>query len=268
MSTCWRCRRIAASATASATCRRTAAWSPRFTVEDNIRLPTWTTEQRRRRAAARTGSSRSCRRSRPSAAGARYELSGGQQKMVALARALMAGTRMLLLDEPFEGLAPALARRLGEVMASLKGEGLSILIAEFERGARHRPALARVPHRAWRGGAGVSGSCEPVARHAAKSSSRLMRQQRRWRRRPLSINIHQTSSTANKAGGNGQIRNRSGGAARGGSALFHGRGRYVDDISLPRPVPRRDAAIAARARAHQAGRRRRRRRPRPACSAC
>jgi branched-chain amino acid transport system ATP-binding protein len=102
---------------------------PHFTVEDNIRLPTWTTATND--ADHRLAWIYSVM---PEVAGFRrrraLELSGGQQKMVALARALMAGRRLLLLDEPFEGLAPALARRLGEVMASLKGEGLSMLIAE------------------------------------------------------------------------------------------------------------------------------------------
>jgi branched-chain amino acid transport system ATP-binding protein len=59
-------------------------------------------------------------------------LSGGQQKMAALGRALVAGTRLLLLDEPFEGVAPALAQRLSDVIASLRDEAHSILIAQSE----------------------------------------------------------------------------------------------------------------------------------------
>jgi branched-chain amino acid transport system ATP-binding protein len=102
---------------------------PEFTVEENIRLPTWATQADGVDArlewifSIMPEVARFARRRA-------LELSGGQQKMVALARALMAGTRILLLDEPFEGLAPALARRLGEVLANLKSEGVSVLIAE------------------------------------------------------------------------------------------------------------------------------------------
>jgi branched-chain amino acid transport system ATP-binding protein len=60
------------------------------------------------------------------------QLSGGQQKLAALGRALMCGTRLLLLDEPFEGVAPALAHRLVEVVGELKKEGMSVIVSESD----------------------------------------------------------------------------------------------------------------------------------------
>jgi branched-chain amino acid transport system ATP-binding protein len=59
-------------------------------------------------------------------------LSGGQQKLVALGRALAVGTRLLLLDEPFEGVAPALSMRISEVLHQLKGANLSVLISQSD----------------------------------------------------------------------------------------------------------------------------------------
>jgi len=102
---------------------------PDFTVEENLMLPAWSMalEGARGRLDWIVSLMPEIERFRLARAN---QLSGGQQKIVALGRALMAGTRLLLLDEPFEGLAPALARRLAEVLSDLKQQGVSVLLAE------------------------------------------------------------------------------------------------------------------------------------------
>jgi branched-chain amino acid transport system ATP-binding protein len=57
-------------------------------------------------------------------------LSGGEQQMLTVARTLMGNPRVLLLDEPSEGLAPVVVRALGEQIAALKREGLTIVLSE------------------------------------------------------------------------------------------------------------------------------------------
>ena len=58
------------------------------------------------------------------------KLSGGEQQMLASARALIGNPEFLLMDEPSEGLAPLMVRELGQVVRQLRDEGLSILLVE------------------------------------------------------------------------------------------------------------------------------------------
>ena len=58
------------------------------------------------------------------------KLSGGEQQMLAIARILRTGARLLLLDEPTEGLAPVIVQQIGATIRRLKGEGFTILLVE------------------------------------------------------------------------------------------------------------------------------------------
>ena len=104
---------------------------PSLTVEENIMLPVWANK-----LADSTQRLEWVYSLIPEIAQFRdrkaMQLSGGQQKLVAMARALMPGNQLLILDEPFEGVAPVLSRRLSEVIAKLGQEGLCVLISESD----------------------------------------------------------------------------------------------------------------------------------------
>ena len=121
---------------------------PQLTVEENILLPLWVAKHLDRKARLDfvygvIGELAEMRHRKA------LLLSGGQQKLVALGRALAIGTRCLLLDEPFEGIAPALSERLSEVLASLRGKDLTLLMAQSDM--NHSRELIDVEFRIERG---------------------------------------------------------------------------------------------------------------------
>lgn len=104
---------------------------PQLTVEENILVPVWAMKHldraQRLKVAYELLPEVEQMRERKA-----LLLSGGQQKLTALARAIVAGTKLLLLDEPFEGVAPALSQRLSEVIGALRSNRLSVLIAQSD----------------------------------------------------------------------------------------------------------------------------------------
>jgi branched-chain amino acid transport system ATP-binding protein len=101
-----------------------------LTVEENIALPTWTRRSRLSSAERVERSLTVFPKLRQYLHRGGAQLSGGERKMVSVARALALDPSLLLLDEPFEGLSPAIIPVISEGIASIRSMGEAVLMAE------------------------------------------------------------------------------------------------------------------------------------------
>ena len=115
----------------SPTCRRVAARSPTLTVDENLRIAAYTRQDKAEVGAERDRVFGYFPRLKERMQQQAGTLSGGEQQMLAIGRALMLGPRLMLLDEPSFGLAPLIVVEIFRILRRInEEEGVSMLLVE------------------------------------------------------------------------------------------------------------------------------------------